>query len=166
MQRLVDTTWLNEHLDDDIVILEVSADSPDAAAYFTTHVPGARYANWKDLCWHETDREFPTAEVMTSRLRSLGVRDSSTIVLVGDPIQYGTYTYWVLTMTGFGDKLALLDGGRSAWMSSGFATTAEVIEPEPGGVQPGPAVETCRVGRDDVRSHLGSTDRALLDMRS
>ncbi|MGI9596736.1 MAG: sulfurtransferase, partial [Acidimicrobiales bacterium] len=167
MSSLVDTTWLADHLEDeDIVILEVSTDPPQSAAYFTEHIPRAHYRYWKDLCWHDTDRDFPTPEVMADRLGKLGVGDQSTIVVVGDPIQFGSYAFWVLTMTGFGDKAVLLDGGRAAWIDAGHPSTSEIIEPRQAVVVPGPPVVDCRIARDEVRAGLGSSDRVLLDMRA
>ena len=53
---------------------------------------------WKDFCWDDSDRQFPSPEVMAARLGTLGIRDDQTIAIVGEPIQYGTYAYWVLTM--------------------------------------------------------------------
>ena len=169
MTSLVDTTWLAGHLDDDdseTVVIEVSSETADSADYFTEHIPGSHFAYWKALCWHETDREFPTPDVMAQRLADLGVGAESTIVLVGDPIQYATYAYWVLAMTGFAENAVLLDGGRAAWLAEGHPTTAEIIEPKPAAVLPSPSPVDCRVGRDDVRNELESPDRVLLDMRS
>ena len=181
MSSLVDTTWLAGHLDGDdeigrenvdVVVIEVSSETAGDADYFTEHIPGSHFANWKALCWHDTDREFPTPDVMAQRLGALGVGAEAMIVLVGDPIQYATYAYWVLAMTGFAENTVLLDGGRAAWLAGGHPTTADIIEPQPAAGQPAPASPAaharvdCRVGRDDVRNGLESPDRVLLDMRS
>ena len=74
---------------------------------------------WKDLCWADDVRQFPSPEVMAARLGALGVGDDSTLVLVGDPIQFATYAYWVLAMTGFEHLAVVLDGGHLAWESAG-----------------------------------------------
>ena len=51
---LISPESLLARLDDpEIVVLEVSFYEPHKAAYFTSHIPGARYAYWKDLLWHE-----------------------------------------------------------------------------------------------------------------
>ena len=105
--------------DSELVILEVSFYEPNGATYFTSHIPGARYEYWKDLLWHELEREFPTPDVMADRLGSLGVGDGTTLVLVGDPVQFATYAYWVLAMTGFEARATVLDGGRATWMNKG-----------------------------------------------
>lgn len=149
-----------------VVVLEVSFYEPDGAAYFTGHIPGARYAYWKDLLWHELEREFPSSEVMADRLGSLGVGEDTTLVLVGDPLQFATYAYWVLSMTGFEAQSTVLDGGRDTWANLGYPMTAEVPIVEPRSITPGPADTSCRIGRDDVLAGLDEPSRVLIDLRS
>ena len=169
MQPLVSVDWLREHLDDPaVVILEVSTEREPTARYFREgHIPGAHFAWWKTLCWDEADREFPPPEEMTRRLRALGVSDDSHLVLVGDPIQFATYPYWALALSGLDHVASVLDGGRALWASRGLPLTSEAPPaPAPGTVTPRGAGEPARVGRDDVRAHLGDPDRVLVDMRT
>jgi len=167
MSGIVNTAWLEQRLgNDDLIVVEVSTDPRKDAAYFNGHIPGALYAYWKELCWHDTDRDFPSPEVMAERLGRLGVDDDTTIVVVGDPVQFGAYAYWVLTMTGFAERTVLLDGGRLAWFSEQRLSTTEIIEPEPAMVRPGVVATASRIGRDAVRAGLGGPERVLVDMRS
>ncbi len=164
---LVSADWLHEHLTDpDVVVIEVSAKPPHGADYFQGHIPGARYIFWKDLCWHDTDREFPEPAVMARRLGDLGVGPRSTVVLVGDPIQFATYAFWVLSMTGFEPQARVLNGGRRTWVEQGGPLTAEIPTIVPATVQPGPADASSRVGRDEVRAGLSRPDRVLIDLRT
>ena len=166
---LVSTDWLADHLEDpNVVIVESSSAPPDTAEYFSVgHIPGARYVWWKDLCWHDTDRQFPTPDVLARRLETFGVSDDTTLVLVGDTIQFATYPYWVMEMTGLGHLAKVLDGGRQIWMLEDRPTTKDVPEPATAGsVTPGSVDFTSRVGRDDVLAHLDDPGRVLLDMRS
>ena len=127
MQPLVSVDWLREHLDDSaVVILEVSTEREPTARYFREgHIPGAHFVWWKTLCWDEADREFPPPEEMTRRLRALGVSDDSHLVLVGDPIQFATYPYWALALSGLDHVASVLDGGRALWASRGLPLTSE-----------------------------------------
>ena len=60
MSGLVSPDWLEARLGDpSLVLLEVSFYRPDKAAWFQGHIPGSRYLYWKDLCWHDTERQFP-----------------------------------------------------------------------------------------------------------
>lgn len=166
---LVSAGWLAERLEDPaVVVLEVAFDPPPKALYFSQgHIPGARYAWWKELCWHDTDREFADPEAMAGRLEDLGVGDDTTLVLVGDTIQFATYAYWVLTMTGLDHLAVILDGGRQIWAREGRPLTHHLPSPAPPGkVTPGTGDTSWRVGRDDVLANLDNPHRVLIDMRS
>jgi thiosulfate/3-mercaptopyruvate sulfurtransferase len=165
---LVSTAWLQEKLDSDdsVVVVEVSSDDAPEEAIGQHHVPGARFVFWKDLCWSDTDREFPSPEEMAKRLSMLGISDDSTIALVGDPFQYGTYAYWVLTMTGQESRTVLVDGGRPKWLAEGRGlgvVASDVIE---GHLSPGELDESCRIGRRGVLDRVDDPNVLLLDVRS
>lgn len=162
---LVSADWLEDHLDDpDVRILEIAA-KPDDATYRAGHIPGAIRWFWKDLCWHETDRQFVTPGELAERLGACGVSADTTIVLYGDPVQYGTYAYWALTMAGH-KNLKLLDGARRKWVADGRPLTQNIPCFEQADYKHGKADETMRLGRDDVRDHLGKPGRVLIDARS
>lgn len=164
---LVSTEWLEARLDDpSVVVLEVSADPRDDAAYFESHVPGSHYVFWEDLAWHDTDRQFPTPEVMAQRLGQLGVGDDTTVALVGDPIQFAAYVYWVMTMTGQESRARLVDGGRATWVAENRPLAREIPQMRPATLSVGKADDSSRVGRDDVLGGLGDPERVLVDMRS
>ncbi len=164
---LVSPEWLDAHLHDpDVAVVEVSFYQPDKAAYFTGHIAGAHYVYWKDFLWHEFDREFPSPEVMADRLGALGVGDESTLVMVGDPVQFATYGYWVLAMTGFEERVAVLDGGHETWVNRGLPLTDVLPVATPRTITPGPIDETCRIGREDVLAGLHDPARILIDLRS
>lgn len=164
---LVSTQWLADHLDDpSVVILEVSIDPPSKAAYASGHIPGARYVYWKDLLWHDSDREFPSPEVLATRLQALGVSDGTTIALVGDPFQFAAYAYWVMTMSGQEARCRLVDGGRRTWIAEQRPLTTEVTTPSVGDLTPGAVDSSPRIGRDQIRAGLGPDGPLLIDMRS
>ncbi len=162
---LVSTAWLSERLESpNLHVIEVSASS-DYAGYGKAHVPGAHWWFWKDALWHETDRAFAAPGEMAERLGRRGISADETIVLYGDPVQFGTYAFWVLKMAGFAN-LRLLDGAKKKWVAEGAPVSQEA--PCLCAV-PGSAVgegEELSVGRDDVRARLGDPGRVLLDVRS
>jgi thiosulfate/3-mercaptopyruvate sulfurtransferase len=162
---LVSGAWLSERLGvPGIRVIEVSSVEDDTA-YRTGHVPGAVSWYWKDALWHDTDREFPTPEVMAGRLGRAGVTPATTVVLSGDPVQYGTYAFWVLTMCGHPD-VRLLDGARTRWRADGRPLATGLERPAAVEYRAQPADMSSRVGRDEVRAGLGRADRLLLDGRS
>ena len=163
--KLVSPSWLLERLDDPaITVLEISSD-PEAKAYLKGHVPGAIFSFWKDLLWHETDREFVSSSELSSRLGEIGVSTDSTLVICGDPVQYGTYALWVMTMAGVKD-VRILDGSRTRWINDGNPLETEGFSREPidnGSLDPSIAT---RIGRDEVLQKINNTDTVLLDVRS
>ena len=164
---LVSNDWLAEHLDDPaVVVIEVSFYAPAQAAYFQGHIPGARYVFWKDLLWHDTDREFATPEVMAARLGALGVGDDTTAVLVGDPIQFAAYAYWIITMNGLEDRVTVLDGGHRTWAEQGRPLTDEEPIVDARALPAGVPDASSRIGRDEVRAGLDDPGRVLVDLRS
>jgi thiosulfate/3-mercaptopyruvate sulfurtransferase len=162
---IVDGAWLEERLDNTAVkVIEVCSDADDNI-YRSGHIPGAIRFFWKDLCWHESDRQFVTPAELAERLGAAGIEDSDRLVLYGDPVQYGTYVFWALTMAGH-RQLKLLDGGRKKWIADGRPMSAEIPVPAPVHHAPLTGDASMRVGRDDVLAHLGKPDRLLLDVRS
>lgn len=162
---MVDTAWLAEHLDDpDVRIIEVESD-PDGKAYDEGHIPGAIRWFWKDLCWHDTDRQFVTPDELAKRLGAAGIGDRTTLVLYGDPVQYGNYAFWALKMAGHPD-LRLLDGARRKWLADGREFTTDVPAYEPVGYAPGTPDQSMRLGREAVRERLDDPGRFLLDVRT
>lgn len=163
--KLVSPSWLLERLDDPaITVLEISSD-PEAKAYLKGHVPGAIFSFWKDLLWHETDREFVSSSELSSRLGEIGVSTDSTLVICGDPVQYGTYALWVMTMAGVKD-VRILDGSRTRWINDGNPLETEGFSREPidnGSLDPSIAT---RIGRDEVLQKINNPDTVLLDVRS
>lgn len=162
---LITAEWLEEHLEEpNVRILEVSS-ADDDDAYKEGHIPGALWFFWKDLCWHEADREFLTSEEMAERLGKIGIGPDTTLVLYGDPVQFGTYAFWALTMSGHAD-LRLLDGTKTKWMNESRPLSKEIPSFDPVAYTPGQGDSSMRLGRDEVRAKLGQPGRLLLDVRS
>ena len=163
--KLVSSSWLASRLkNSSIRVIEVTASKEDDG-FREGHIPGAVWWYWKDALWHETDREFPTPEEVALRLGKIGVDAETTVVLYGDPIQYGTYAFWALTMAGHKD-VRLLDGGKKRWVSEGHSLSTQAIEYGLNAYVVQKEDRSSRVGRDDVRSKLKSRKRLLLDVRS
>jgi thiosulfate/3-mercaptopyruvate sulfurtransferase len=162
---LVSTAWLDDHLaDPDLRILEV-CNLNDDKTYNEGHIPGALWLYWKSACWHETDREFVTPAAMAQLFGRLGIGPQSTVVLYGDPVQYGSYAFWAFTMAGH-RNLRLLDGGRRKWVMEGRPLSRTVPQ-LPAVAFPAPeGTSSMRVGRRNVHDNLGQPRRLLLDLRS
>jgi thiosulfate/3-mercaptopyruvate sulfurtransferase len=164
---LVSTQWLEDHIDDPAVaVFEISIDPISSAAYTSGHVPGAQFVYWKDLLWHETDRQFASPALVAKRLGEMGVQEDTVIALVGDPFQFAAYAYWVLTMAGQEHRCLLVDGGRRTWLAENRPlTTGESTGPA-GSVAERPGDSSSRIGREEILATLDGGGPLLLDMRS
>ena len=162
---MVPTAWLAQHLaDPDIRIFEVCSVNNDKA-YREGHIPGALWFYWKTACWHETDRDFISPAAMAKLFGSLGIGPQTTVLIYGDPVQFGSYAYWTFTMAGH-PKLKLLDGGRRKWLAEGRPLSKEVPFFRPVDYPAPSGNSATRIDRDDVRAHLRDRQRLLLDVRS
>ena len=162
---VVSTAWLEDHLaDPDLRVIEVCS-LRDDKTYHEGHIPDAMWVYWKSVCWHETDREFVTPMAMAQLFGGMGISPQSTVVLYGDPVQYGSYAFWAFTMAGH-PNLRLLDGGRRKWVMEGRPLSRNVPR-FPGVGYPAPVgTSSMRVGRRNVRDNLRQPRRLLLDLRS
>ncbi|MFC1491505.1 sulfurtransferase [Nitrospinota bacterium] len=162
---LVSASWLAEHLEDPgIQVIEVAREGEDSS-YRAGHIPGAVLWPWKTVLWHETDREFPAPEEMGERLGRFGISSETTVILYGDPVQYATYAFWVLTMCGHPD-IRVLDGTRTRWAAEGRPMSKETPRVERVEYRARPGDTSMRVGRDEVRAKLGQPGRMMLDVRT
>jgi thiosulfate/3-mercaptopyruvate sulfurtransferase len=162
---LATPAWLEDRLGDRTVrILEISS-TQDKTQYREGHIPGALWFFWKDICWHETDRQFVSSETLARRLGAIGVSPKDTLVLYGEPVQYGTYAFWALTMAGH-PNLRVLDGTRTRWVKEGRPLTRDIPRFASADYPPQKGDSSMRLGRDEVRAGLGKSGRLLLDVRS
>ena len=160
---LVETDWLEQHLDDEnIRIVEVDE---NPALYADAHIPGAIGFDWKKDLQDQVKRDFLGPKEFGDLFGSRGVSNDHTIVLYGDRNNwFAAYTYWYLKYYGHED-VKLLNGPREKWIAEGRATTSDVpsYEPQSFIAQPGDAA--IRAKRDEVLDALDK-DINLVDVRS
>ncbi len=167
-QLVVSTAWLAQHLDDpDLVLLHVG----DKAEYEARHLPGARFVVLSEIS--VSDRtgpglilEMPPAEDLRQRLASLGISDTSRIVVYygKDWVSPSTRVVFTLDYAGLGDRVSLLDGGMGAWTRDGHPVTDVVPPPRTGTMSPLKTRATV-VDAAFVRAHLGRPGFAVVDAR-
>jgi len=111
-----------------LVLLDCGFDLADARAgaraYAQGHLPGAHHADLdQDLSAAKTGRNgrhpLPSREVFAGTVARWGVRPDTPVVCYDD--QGGAYAaraWWMLRWLGH-DAVAVLDGGRAAWLAAG-----------------------------------------------
>jgi thiosulfate/3-mercaptopyruvate sulfurtransferase len=162
---LVTTDWLAAHLDDPAVSVVEVFSRREGVAPEAGHVPGAARFFWKDLCWHDSDREFVAGDALGRRLGAAGIATGATVAIVGDPVQFGTYAYWSMLMAGH-PGLAIVDGARGKWLAEQRPLATGMPQPRAVECSIGRGPTAMRLGRDEVRAGLGRPGRCLLDVRT
>ena len=113
---LVSTEWLAQHLNDhDLVVLYVGR---DRSQFDSGHIPGSRFVRLDELVEQHQDslNELPPVVKLQAVFESLGVGDSSRVVLYGDGGGLlAARAYFTLDYLGHGDRTSLLDGGLEKW---------------------------------------------------
>lgn len=165
---LVEPSWLDAHKDDvNVRVIEIAGmGQENCAAYRSGHVPGAVVWPWKRMLWDDRIRDFPAPEEFARRLGAAGISNDTTVVIYGEPVQFGLYAWWVFKYCGH-EKVHVLDGGRRRWA----AEERELSLDEPphaaaAAYRPAQRNEAMRAGRDRVLAALGKPTTILLDARS
>jgi len=132
---LVARDWLLDHLGDPgIVVLEVD-ERP--VLYRVGHIPGAYCLDLHTDLQDAVTRDIPTSQAIEDLWRRTGIDENSLVVLYGDKNNwYACFAYWLFRHYGL-RRLAILDGGRPAWVTSGLPL--DTTEPPPGVREPPPA---------------------------
>jgi thiosulfate/3-mercaptopyruvate sulfurtransferase len=118
--------------DRSVVILQVGTSSQ----YVAGHVPGARPVALGDVSTPRRQDalflEIPDTPTLERWARSVGISDATSRIVVvpaTDTLQSATRVLFTLAFMGFGERVAFLDGGLSAWRASGAALEAGEAPP-------------------------------------
>jgi thiosulfate/3-mercaptopyruvate sulfurtransferase len=160
---LVETDWVQQHLNDDSIRIVEVDENP--ALYAEAHIPGAIGLDWKKDLQDPVKRDFLDANAFGELFGSRGISNDHTIVLYGDRNNwFAAYTYWYLNYYGH-DNVKLMNGPREKWISEGRPTSTDVpsFDTAKFNAQEGDA--SIRALRDEVFSKLDSST-SLVDVRS
>src|SRR3954462_6112860 len=160
---LVETDWVQQHLNDDSIRIVEVDENP--ALYAEAHIPGAIGFDWKKDLQDQVKRDFLGPEEFGELFGSRGISNDHTIVLYGDRNNwFAAYTYWYLKFYGH-DDVKLLNGPREKWIGEGRPTTADVPSYETATFTAQAGDDAIRAKRDEVLASLGN-GRKLVDVRS
>jgi thiosulfate/3-mercaptopyruvate sulfurtransferase len=160
---LVETDWVQEHLEDDSIRIVEVDENP--ALYAEAHIPGAIGFDWKTDLQDQVKRDFLGPEEFGRLMGARGISNEHTIVLYGDRNNwFAAYTYWYFRYYGH-DKVKLMNGPREKWISEGRPTSSESPSYPETGFDAQPGDEAIRAKREEVLQELGSNTR-LVDVRS
>ena len=161
---LIETQWLNEHLNDlSVRVIEVDM-SPKACE--NAHIPGAVF--WSivsDLMTPEMSMNLDS-EMLSELLSKSGISPETTVISYGSNLATGANIFWLLKRFGH-DKVYVLNGGHQKWMAEGRPVTSELSNFEP--VQyTAPPFSDCdyRILTAEVQEMLDRSDTVILDVRT
>lgn len=150
-----------------VVVLQVERDS---ATFARGHIAGSRFLPLSAIVIERDGipNELPSAAALDSTFRRVGITGRERVLLVGEPL-WATRAFFTLDYLGH-PKVALLDGGMTAWKRAGRfvqlgaarALPADSIPREPSLLAPqGERI----VDALYVLNHIRHPDVTLLDAR-
>lgn len=174
-KTLVSAETLASHLDDpEWVTCDCRHDLADyehgRRAYAESHVPGARFVHLdEDLSGPKTGlngrHPLPHPRTFALRLGALGIDDAKQVVAYdASGGCYAARLWWMLRWLGH-TKVAVLDGGWSAWLAAGLPVTAEIPSMEPATHTP-TANALGAVDAAFVAARLNDPSMVVVDARS
>jgi thiosulfate/3-mercaptopyruvate sulfurtransferase len=133
--------------------------------YELGHIPNAGFADLKDeLCETKGPVEFDllSPEQFCAAMGKLGVGDDSRVVLYdANYMGWAARVWWMLRWVGF-DNAAILDGGLSAWTSTGNELSLEPVTRAVNTLTPNPRPELI-ADHDEVLASINDETVILID---
>jgi thiosulfate/3-mercaptopyruvate sulfurtransferase len=167
--------YLSKHLDDPQVVIvdcRFSLAEPELGyqQYQISHIPNAHYLDLnKDLSApvgrHGGRHPLPDPKELARKLAAIGVNFQETQVVAYDDsrLAFAARLWWLLRYLGH-DKVALLDGGWTAWHSQGYPVTDALPTNHPGTFLPQLRSEWV-VDIETVKARKNLPDVLLVDSR-
>jgi len=164
-ETLVDTTWVEQHLNDPKVRI-VEVDYDPTVNYQLGHAPGAVLWDWRKDLNHPVQRDILSREQLEELLGKSGISKDTKIVLYGDFNNwFAAYAFWDLQYYGV-HNVVLMNGGRKKWIDEDKPLTKDIPNNQPtryGVPQPD---EKLRVYFRDVFETYRKPGSVLVDVRS
>lgn len=128
MDNLVSTSWLNDHLGDDLLILDASWHLPTAkrdarAEFVSAHIPGARFFDIDAI----SDRTSTLPHMLPSPVKfaadvgKLGASNTKKIICYDSVGLFSAARCWWMFKVFGHDTVAVLDGGLKKWLAENRA---------------------------------------------
>jgi len=123
-EALVETDWLEQHLNDDGIRIVES--NEDVLLYDTGHIPGAVHIDWRADLQDHVIRDYISPEKFAELCSRNGITPDTTCIFYGDKANWwACYALWAFRLFGH-EKVKILNGGRDKWKAEGRPMTREV----------------------------------------
>lgn len=158
------------------VLIDCTFDLTDPAAgraaYQQGHIPGAFYVHLdNELSGMKTGSNgrhpLPDPDTLTHRLRALGTDDDTQVIAYdAQGGMFAARAWWLLRRIGH-EAVAVLDGGKPAWIAAGLPVEDGVApEPETPGHLTRRASLVATIDAQGVLANLEQRDRLVVDARA
>jgi len=162
---LVDTQWVEDHLDDSNVrIAEVDYDPK--ANYNLGHIPNSVLFDWKRDINDPLTRNILSRDDCSILLQKAGINDSTTLILYGDFNNwFAAFAFWVFEYYGM-KNTKIMNGGRKKWLEEDRPISKEIPSFPTGNFKPTGPNPALRAFLSQVRESLELDKTKRIDVRS
>jgi thiosulfate/3-mercaptopyruvate sulfurtransferase len=162
---LVDTQWVEDHLDDSKVrIAEVDYDPK--ANYNLGHIPNSVLFDWKKDINDPLTRNILSRDDCLTLLQKAGINDSTTLILYGDFNNwFAAFAFWVFEYYGM-KNTKIMNGGRKKWLEEDRPISKEIPSFPMGNFKPTGPNPALRAFLSQVRESLELDKTKRIDVRS
>lgn len=163
-QLLADVNWVNDHLNDNKVVLIDAR----AKGYEEGHIPGAVNLKWGDINDPKNlVKGFLLGEEAFGKaIRNLGVNQDSTVLVYdeGNALS-ATRIFYALEYYGLQNQVKVLNGGYPAWLTAGKDVSTDAAQITPGNFTSKANADLIST-KDEIKGELNDRKLVFLDARS
>ena len=162
---LVDTQWVEDHLDDSNVrIAEVDYDPK--ANYNLGHIPNSVLFDWKRDINDPLTRNILSRDDCSTLLQKAGINDNTTLILYGDFNNwFAAFAFWVFEYYGM-KNTKIMNGGRKKWLEEDRPISKDIPSFPMGNFKPTGPNPALRAFLSQVRESLELDKTKRIDVRS
>lgn len=172
---LVSASWLGDQIEaPDIVVLDATwvppflKDRPNGkACYQSGHITGAQYFDIDDIADTASGLKhmLPSAEIFAAKVGALGVSNTTRVIVYDSNSFFASARAWWMFRAMGHDEVYVLDGGLSAWKTTGGALQTEQTASTPQTFTATYRPDLVR-NQSAMRAHVDKADVKILDARA
>jgi len=157
---LVDTQWVEEHLEDkNVRVVEVDYDPK--SNYYLGHIPNSILIDWRKDVNDPITRDILSLNNFQELLQHNGINNNTTVILYGDFNNwFAAFAFWVFKYYRYND-VRLLDGGRKKWLEEDRPINRKAVNYPRGNYELDEGIKP----NDEIRAFLGQVKNALVSRR-
>jgi thiosulfate/3-mercaptopyruvate sulfurtransferase len=162
---LVDTQWVEDHINDNNVrIAEVDYDPK--ANYNLGHIPNSVLFDWRKDINDPLNRNIISKDDCTILLQKSGINNDTILVLYGDFNNwFAAFAFWVFEYYGM-TNIKIMNGGRKKWLEEDRPISKDSPNFPMGNFKPSEPNPDLRAFLNQVRESLNSDQIKRIDVRS